>query len=506
MSNLNTAEYDARGRCVRHPAIRLRKKKLLGGWKVIIGHCPECCLDEMRRVRDQIDANTRSDDENPEGLSERELRRKKKKKKKGGSRSSHSDRESRHKKSSSGRSRGSKSGHSAPLRGGEGGSEATGSTKQETISISSKELGEGSVQSEQIIPTDFNFQYAPNASTRHTLNPEYRLPAPPQGGERTMVLSMAFTDRTTGYRGSYTGQIDTATGQPDGKGTVYYNDGSISEGSWCNGVLVDDGYGNSNGNGDGGEPSYGYQDQRAGDGGYGSDTSRTRGRAPYQPSPRSPQQHYTESSQERYSGGYTSEASLSGRDGGRSSSRGEGYESSASRSRRHDTSSDRSVSSSRNRDRSRSNSRSNSRPTSRSTSRSTSRGPSSSRSYQNPSPGCSYQEGGHGQPSPGAGSYSNGGSNSNNYMPGSLSDLDRLGGASKPRGARSVRSTQSRNSYGTEGSRSRSVYSEAEARGNNGRGVPPPPRSRGTSFNASPVYHQSSGGQPHYNSQGTMDP
>eukprot|EP00584_Thalassiosira_punctigera_P022537 CAMPEP_0172565920 /NCGR_PEP_ID=MMETSP1067-20121228/109967_1 /TAXON_ID=265564 ORGANISM="Thalassiosira punctigera, Strain Tpunct2005C2" /NCGR_SAMPLE_ID=MMETSP1067 /ASSEMBLY_ACC=CAM_ASM_000444 /LENGTH=56 /DNA_ID=CAMNT_0013356911 /DNA_START=36 /DNA_END=202 /DNA_ORIENTATION=+ len=51
---LNTAEYDAKGRCVRHPAIRLRKKKMFGGWKIIIGHCPECCLDEMRRVRDEI--------------------------------------------------------------------------------------------------------------------------------------------------------------------------------------------------------------------------------------------------------------------------------------------------------------------------------------------------------------------------------------------------------------------------------------------------------------------
>ena len=31
---LNTAEYDKKGRCVRHPNIRLRKKKIFGGWKI----------------------------------------------------------------------------------------------------------------------------------------------------------------------------------------------------------------------------------------------------------------------------------------------------------------------------------------------------------------------------------------------------------------------------------------------------------------------------------------
>ena len=56
---LNTAEHDHRGRCIRHPDIRLRKKKLLGGWKILIGHCPECCLDEMRRVRDEIEGADR---------------------------------------------------------------------------------------------------------------------------------------------------------------------------------------------------------------------------------------------------------------------------------------------------------------------------------------------------------------------------------------------------------------------------------------------------------------
>lgn len=64
--NVNTNNYDKRGRCVVHPHIRLRKKKLLnrlclgssnkdnpdgGGWKILMSACPDCCVDELRRIR-----------------------------------------------------------------------------------------------------------------------------------------------------------------------------------------------------------------------------------------------------------------------------------------------------------------------------------------------------------------------------------------------------------------------------------------------------------------------
>ena len=32
---LNTGEFDSQGRCIRHPHIRLRKKRVMGGWKVV---------------------------------------------------------------------------------------------------------------------------------------------------------------------------------------------------------------------------------------------------------------------------------------------------------------------------------------------------------------------------------------------------------------------------------------------------------------------------------------
>ena len=38
--------FDRRGYCVRHPQVRLRKKKILGGWQTVITNCPECCLEE----------------------------------------------------------------------------------------------------------------------------------------------------------------------------------------------------------------------------------------------------------------------------------------------------------------------------------------------------------------------------------------------------------------------------------------------------------------------------
>lgn len=40
-----------KGRCVRHPHVQLRKKKITGGWNVLIANCPECCVEEMRRLK-----------------------------------------------------------------------------------------------------------------------------------------------------------------------------------------------------------------------------------------------------------------------------------------------------------------------------------------------------------------------------------------------------------------------------------------------------------------------
>lgn len=191
---LKTAEYNSKGLCVRHPTIRLRKKKLFGGWKIIIGHCPECCLDEMRRVRDQIErqelgGKRRDDDEEEEdGDGEdmsRHIKKEKKKKKKS---DRHKEREHR--------------------------------SKPPLTLIS--EAG----------PVHYQQQ-------SHYPDQQYRQAPPPQVPQRTMVLSMAFIDPQTGNRGTYTGQVNSLNYKPDGKGTVYYASGSIAEGTWVNGILVE---------------------------------------------------------------------------------------------------------------------------------------------------------------------------------------------------------------------------------------------------------------------------
>jgi hypothetical protein len=220
-NKLETAEYDSRGRCVRHPNIRLRRKKLLGGWKIIIGHCPECCLDEMRRVRDQIDrqelerngggGKQRDDDQEEEDgdgddmdEEERERRRIRKEKKKKKKSDRHREREHR-----SGKPR-----HTADA--------------EESFDPTILGAGGGAPQ-----------HTAHHQQDHHYSVQQYHQPPPPPVPKRTMVLSMAFIDPQTGYRGTYTGQVNSLNYKPDGKGTVYYASGSIAEGTWANGILVE---------------------------------------------------------------------------------------------------------------------------------------------------------------------------------------------------------------------------------------------------------------------------
>merc|ERR1719491_1290213 len=49
---INMHEYDEKGRCVRHPYVQLRKKNIFGRkWKVMLSACPDCCIDEFKRIR-----------------------------------------------------------------------------------------------------------------------------------------------------------------------------------------------------------------------------------------------------------------------------------------------------------------------------------------------------------------------------------------------------------------------------------------------------------------------
>lgn len=321
---LNTAEFDKKGRCIRHPAIRLRKKKMFGGWKIIIGHCPECCLEEMRRVRDEIGAENSNDsdydnDESPRRRSrkskdkDRDRRKsdKKKKKRRDRDRSNRGDRdrsnrhnvrnedsfshsediicntgEGHHHSSSQYMSHNGSSMYSLQDNNNNNnkprrldqhvghpqhkqqqlnnniddqpsvgtGSTAMNSSMDGTVNSNMSPrlgyphtghggpAGSGGYQQYQINRNQPSQAANNNNYHRHINQSPDNFPSPPKPPPppRTMVLSMAFTDPQTGQRGTYTGQVNSINHKPDGKGTVYYANGNIAEGSWSNGILLDD--------------------------------------------------------------------------------------------------------------------------------------------------------------------------------------------------------------------------------------------------------------------------
>jgi len=78
-----TNMFDRKGYCVRHPNVRLRKKKLLGDWKVLTTNCPDCCVEEMdrmKRIRNGTGNNKNISDKG--SVKKKEMKKDKKKKKK----------------------------------------------------------------------------------------------------------------------------------------------------------------------------------------------------------------------------------------------------------------------------------------------------------------------------------------------------------------------------------------------------------------------------------------
>ncbi len=70
----NTNDCDDTGRCIHHPHIRLRKKKLFGkGWKVLMSACPDCCVNELHRIRAVAENKARIQERKSEGSSRRSI-------------------------------------------------------------------------------------------------------------------------------------------------------------------------------------------------------------------------------------------------------------------------------------------------------------------------------------------------------------------------------------------------------------------------------------------------
>lgn len=181
---INTNDYDSKGRCVNHPQIRLRKKKLFGrGWKVLMNACPECCVDELRRFK-SVEASTR-----------RQLR---------SSRLEH---------------QGGESVRSAPLPVSNNSTKSIGDETASLTASTSSSSSDRSTKNSREECVDMH-QIVPAAKVK-------------EEKEVIFVRQMQWIDEM-GNAGSYTGEVDSRF-TPHGKGSLQYNDGMITEGKWRHG-------------------------------------------------------------------------------------------------------------------------------------------------------------------------------------------------------------------------------------------------------------------------------
>ena len=206
---LEPSLFDDRGRCLKHPHIRLRKKKMMGGWKIILGNCPDCCIEEMLRMRQEGNGGG-----NGGGFAKAALR-------------------------SSGGSTTSSKQNRPPI---------------DQLIIQSHNGDRASDDSSLISETTYSnppedpkgFSSADRSSGRglHGHNSGSFSGGSSRGPIR--VTRMPFTD-AYGDKGWYTGEVASGSGLPDGRGVLQYCDGRIQEGRWSNGLAGGGGNGSSPG-------------------------------------------------------------------------------------------------------------------------------------------------------------------------------------------------------------------------------------------------------------------
>ncbi|EED93292.1 predicted protein [Thalassiosira pseudonana CCMP1335] len=182
---INTNNYDSKGRCVDHPHIRLRKKKMLGrGWKVLMSACPDCCVEELRRIK----------------LVESD-------RKKQGSRREKKKSSSKHRRRGSS-SRGTSMPPPLPSKALK--------ESDDTASLSGSSGGSN------------------DPSRRTTIQMDQVVPIVKKSNQDGIyVRCMQWTD-DKGDKGSYTGEVDSRF-IPNGMGSMEYEDGTVKKGDWKNG-------------------------------------------------------------------------------------------------------------------------------------------------------------------------------------------------------------------------------------------------------------------------------
>lgn len=285
--------YDRTGHCVRHPHVRLRKKKLWGGgWNIIIANCPDCCLEEMGRLVKLQKKKESGDD----GAARQEVQNKEKKR--GDSRpkdrrssqsvhpsSSHDFHEARSVRSTKSSRMYT---HTAPLHQSFEGSQnapifefdipleeqpghhpesftSPKSVKSKKSSAKSVKSSSKSVKSSKSAKTNKSGRTERSGKSTRTSRTakssskggkdssksskskreddheeedesERRsgtLSHPPLTPAAACVANMPFTDQY-GCPGKYSGEVNSF-GQPHGKGVLRYDDGGVNEGIWVKG-------------------------------------------------------------------------------------------------------------------------------------------------------------------------------------------------------------------------------------------------------------------------------
>ena len=185
--------FDDKGRCAKHPHIKLRKKKMLGGWKVLLVNCPDCCIEEMLRMRRE--GNTGSGGSKTGG--------------RGRSKTGRTPKEGRKRRSSkdgNGSLNSNSAGGMPPISQltirTHGRHENNADSDVESTGSSASELTYGTMTSSQQ-------QY--NPYVREFKSTEDNSGSTPSGPHR--VTRMPFTD-AYGDRGWYTGEVASGSGLP----------------------------------------------------------------------------------------------------------------------------------------------------------------------------------------------------------------------------------------------------------------------------------------------------
>lgn len=206
---LEPSTYDDKGRCMKHPHIRLRKKQFMGGWKVMLVNCPDCCIEEMLRMRLEEDGNNGGG--NIKSVSRR-------------------DRDGMPVEDNNFRRKDSR----------ETVNTSTSSKKNippitQLVIRSNGKFDDTSVISDttyNIPPEDLQSSRS-SLFSKNSLGPEYPPGSFYNGPHR--VSRMPFTD-AYGYKGWYTGEVASGSGLPHGRGTLHYCDGRVCETRWSNGL------------------------------------------------------------------------------------------------------------------------------------------------------------------------------------------------------------------------------------------------------------------------------